>query len=86
MDAKYNYIIDSMRWRIVLNLAGFGLWLAALIAVIALDTYRKHSLYRALYSLLLRLLIMDGTIRGFLMAPMTPDDYPVKLEVVRRAG
>ncbi len=28
MDAKYNYIIDSMKWRIVLNLAGFGLWLA----------------------------------------------------------
>ncbi len=29
MDAKYNYIIDSMKWRIMLNLAGFGLWLAA---------------------------------------------------------
>jgi hypothetical protein len=29
MDARYNYIIDSMKWRIVLNLAGFGLWLAA---------------------------------------------------------
>jgi len=29
VDAKYNYIIDSMKWRIVLNLAGFGLWLAA---------------------------------------------------------
>lgn len=28
MDAKYNYIIDSMKWRIALNLAGFGLWLA----------------------------------------------------------
>ena len=24
MDAKYNYIIDSMKWRIVMNLAGFG--------------------------------------------------------------
>jgi len=29
MDAKYNYIIDSMKWRIGINLAGFGLWLAA---------------------------------------------------------
>ena len=28
MDAKYNHSIDSMKWRIVLNLAGFGLWLA----------------------------------------------------------
>jgi hypothetical protein len=23
MDAKYNYIIDSVKWRILLNLAGF---------------------------------------------------------------
>ena len=28
MDAKYNYIIDSMKWRIALNMAGFTLWLA----------------------------------------------------------
>jgi hypothetical protein len=27
MSAKYNHIIDSMRWRIALNLAGFALWL-----------------------------------------------------------
>ena len=26
MDAKYNYIIDSWKWRIALNLAGFALW------------------------------------------------------------
>jgi len=25
MDAKYNYIIDSMKWRIGLNMAGFAL-------------------------------------------------------------
>jgi hypothetical protein len=36
MDAKYNYIIDSMRWRIVLNLAGFGLWLAASVVLLRL--------------------------------------------------
>ena len=34
MDAKYNYIIDSMRWRIILNLVGFGLWLAASTALL----------------------------------------------------
>jgi uncharacterized membrane protein YhdT len=27
MDAKYNYIIDSAKWRIALNLAGFTVWL-----------------------------------------------------------
>jgi hypothetical protein len=34
MDAKYNYIIDSMTWRIALNLAGFAVWLAAAIALL----------------------------------------------------
>jgi hypothetical protein len=36
MDAKYNYIIDSIKWRIMLNLAGFGLWLAASVALLRL--------------------------------------------------
>ena len=34
MDAKYNYIIDSMKWRIMLNVAGFGLWLAAMVVLL----------------------------------------------------
>jgi hypothetical protein len=34
MDAKYNYIIDSMKWRIALNLAGFSLWLAAAVGLL----------------------------------------------------
>jgi hypothetical protein len=33
MDAKYNYIIDSVKWRIALNLAGFAVWLAASVAL-----------------------------------------------------
>ena len=36
MDAKYNYIIDSMKWRIVMNLAGFGLWLTASMVLLRL--------------------------------------------------
>jgi len=34
MDAKYNYIIDSMTWRIALNLAGFAAWLVAAVALL----------------------------------------------------
>ena len=34
MDSKYNYIIDSMKWRIALNLVGFALWLAATVALL----------------------------------------------------
>jgi hypothetical protein len=36
MDAKYNYIIDSMKWRIVLNLAGFSLWRVATVVLLRL--------------------------------------------------
>jgi hypothetical protein len=34
MDAKYNNFIDSVAWRVVLNLAGFTLWLAASVALL----------------------------------------------------
>jgi hypothetical protein len=34
MDAKYNYIIDSMKWRIALNTAGFVVWLAVSVALL----------------------------------------------------
>ena len=34
MDAKYNYIIDSMKWRIALNMAGFMLWLVTAFSLL----------------------------------------------------
>jgi hypothetical protein len=34
MDSKYNYIIDSMKWRIAINLAAFAVWLAASVALL----------------------------------------------------
>jgi len=35
MGAKYNYIIDSVTWRVGLNLAGFALWLATVVVLLA---------------------------------------------------
>jgi hypothetical protein len=35
MDAKYNTFIDSVAWRVVLNLAGFSVWLAAAVALLS---------------------------------------------------
>ncbi len=35
MSAKYNYIIDSAMWRVALNIAGFALWLAASVGLLA---------------------------------------------------
>ena len=36
MDAKYNFIIDSWKWRIALNVAGFAVWLTAVVGLIKL--------------------------------------------------
>jgi hypothetical protein len=36
MDAKYNFLIDSLGWRIALNLTGFTLWLAGAYALMQL--------------------------------------------------
>jgi hypothetical protein len=35
MDARYNDFIDNGKWRIVLNVTGFALWLAAAVGLIA---------------------------------------------------
>jgi hypothetical protein len=29
MDAKYNFLMDDIKWRIALNVAGFAVWLGA---------------------------------------------------------
>jgi hypothetical protein len=34
MDAKYNFLMDDVRWRIALNVTGFGLWLALTYALL----------------------------------------------------
>jgi len=61
----------------------FGIWLFAFIAVLGLDTLRKRSLYRAVYSLLLRFLILDGTIKGFLMQPLTAENSPLRFAIIK---
>jgi len=35
MDAKYNHFIDSVGWRVVLNLAGFTVWLTIAIGLLS---------------------------------------------------
>ena len=36
MDAKYNFLIDSVGWRIALNLTGFAVWFGAVFALMKL--------------------------------------------------
>ena len=35
MDARYNKFMDSMKGRIALNLAGFAVWLTAVVGLIS---------------------------------------------------
>jgi hypothetical protein len=52
--------------------------------VVVIDAWRKHSLYRAVFSLLHRLLILDGTIRGFWLPSPLPSQYPARVDVLKR--
>jgi glycosyltransferase involved in cell wall biosynthesis len=61
----------------------FTLWLLLVAVFIVIDAVRKRSLYRTFHSLLKRLLILDGTLRGLLHPPYDPDGYPAKFEVVK---
>jgi len=53
------------------------------LMIVAGDAYRKRSLYRAIHSLFHRILIVDGTVRGFLLKPFDPESYPLKFEVIK---
>jgi GT2 family glycosyltransferase len=62
----------------------FVLWLLLLILILIGMAFRKQSLYRVVYSVIQRLLVLDGTIRGFLIRPMKPDTYPCNIEVFKQ--
>ncbi|GJQ59808.1 MAG: glycosyltransferase [Candidatus Scalindua sp. AMX11] len=61
----------------------FAAWLVLMTLIITVDTIRKRCLYRAIFSLLLRLLIADGTVRGFLLKPLNPDSYPEEFDRIK---
>ncbi len=64
--------------------AWFGLWVLALAALILLMLYRKRSVHQTLYTLVRRVLMMAGMLRGFLIRPLAPDAYPARLDEIRR--
>jgi glycosyltransferase involved in cell wall biosynthesis len=61
----------------------FGLWTLLVSGVVAGDLARRRSPRQTAHSLLERLLILDGTVRGFLLRPLDPADYPARYDVVR---
>lgn len=71
----------------VSGLTGHWGWLALFGVLLALITIgiaiRKRNLKRALFTLLQRLLILDGTIRGLLLEPYDPAGFPGKYDVIQ---
>jgi len=59
------------------------LWGAFLILVTITMTIRKRSLKRAIFSLFGKLLHLEGTVRGLLLKPYKPVDYPGRYDVIR---
>ena len=66
-----------------------GLWLLCFLGplaiVIVLDAIRTRSFYRPLFRLISRVVILEGTIRGFLMHPNCPGEFTGDVTFVRRA-
>jgi len=59
-----------------------ALWMAALAGLTAAIAIRKRSLKRALLTLLRRVLILDGSIRGLWLTPYDPASYPATYDVI----
>jgi len=60
-----------------------GVWSSLLFVAIVALIVRKGSLYSAAFSLLQRLIVLDGTLRGFLIKPMPPDTYPCRVDTIQ---
>src|SRR5690606_10345505 len=61
----------------------FILWVAAVFAAIVAYALRNRSIYRTVPRLLRRMVVLQGTLKGFLLEPMAPDSYPAKVVVIK---
>jgi glycosyltransferase involved in cell wall biosynthesis len=65
------------------NWGWLALWGAFVTTLTIGIAIRKRSLKRALLTLLRRLLILDGTLRGLLLKPYDPSGYPGRYDIIR---
>jgi glycosyltransferase involved in cell wall biosynthesis len=76
--------IGLLAWFLVAgSWIGIAIWSALLAVAVAIDAIRKRSLYGAGYSLLNRLCIVEGTIRGILLRDVEPRTYLDQVEIVQ---
>jgi glycosyltransferase involved in cell wall biosynthesis len=69
--------IAAGRWR------PLGLWTALTTSTIAVHAVRRRSVTDTAFSLVQRLCLVDGTVRGFLADPLPPEAHPARFEVVQ---
>lgn len=73
---------------VILTLAtGQVWWVIGAVALLpiawAIVALRRRDPYGALYSLVIRFAILEGTIRGLMRRPMDPSEYHLRYEVLR---
>jgi glycosyltransferase involved in cell wall biosynthesis len=74
----------SLVWSLITqHWKWFGFWLLLLGVIIVADAWRKRSLYLTFSSLLKRMLILHGTVKGLLSEPLHPDIHPILFDIVK---
>jgi hypothetical protein len=61
-----------------------GMWATLAVLFVMADAWRKRSLYRTCVSIVERLCIAEGMVRGFLHKAPEPQRYPSRFDVIRR--
>ena len=59
------------------------LWLSGVATLFIIDSTRKRSLHRALFSMVQRMLFAEGTVKGFMACPADPSRYPCMIEIIK---
>ena len=65
------------------NILFFGIWVLAVAAFLVVYCMKKRSLSKAWMSIVHQSFVAYGAVRGFLIAPRSPEGYPTDVEVVQ---
>jgi glycosyltransferase involved in cell wall biosynthesis len=58
-------------------------WLGIVATLFVADAARKRSMYRALFTMVQRLVFAEGTVKGFVGSPADPSRFPCMIEVIK---
>jgi glycosyltransferase involved in cell wall biosynthesis len=79
-------IASATRRLAVPDSRALKLWFMLILSVLAGDLWRRRDPHATARSLLERMLILDGTVRGFLRAPALPAEHPARFERLATRG